>query len=222
MQRTREVCSSRKDTTPRERLFQLEIWRRQATGTVAEILGRRELKRDTGARLHRFRGDLKQELYFYHPHGERIVNAFVDGINAYIAETERNPKLLPLEFRLLGIKPGKWTPEVVISRHQGLLGNTSQELNYGRAVALLGPEAVKELSWFRPGEPALALDPRAGPRRRALRMGWISSHQGAAPHAEPSKRVYQDRQQLHGPRRLSLSRGAALYLGRRAEGRAHR
>ena len=28
-----------------DRLFQFEIWRRQATGTVAEILGARELKR---------------------------------------------------------------------------------------------------------------------------------------------------------------------------------
>ena len=27
----------------RDRLFQFEMWRRQATGTVAEILGRREL-----------------------------------------------------------------------------------------------------------------------------------------------------------------------------------
>jgi len=39
----------------RDRLFQFEIWRRQATGTVAEILGRRELERDVGARLHRSR-----------------------------------------------------------------------------------------------------------------------------------------------------------------------
>lgn len=143
----------------RDRLFQFEIWRRQATGTTAEILGRRELKRDIGARLHQFRGNMNQELNFYHPRGEQIINAFVKGINAYITETERDPKLLPLEFRLLGIKPGRWTPEVVISRHQGLLGNISEELNYGRAVALLGPEAVKELSWFRPGDPVLALDP---------------------------------------------------------------
>jgi penicillin amidase len=142
----------------RDRLFQLEIWRRQATGTAAEILGRRELKRDIGARLQRFRGDLKQELNFYHPHGEQIIDSFVKGINAYIDETMRDPKLLPLEFRLLGIKPGKWTPEVVISRHQGLLGNISQELNFGRAVAALGPDTVKEFSWLRPGDPVLALD----------------------------------------------------------------
>ncbi len=143
----------------RDRLFQMEIWRRQATGTAAEILGRRELKRDIGARLQLFRGDLKQELSFYHPHGELIVNSFVSGINAYIDETERDPRLLPLEFRLLGIKPGKWTPAVVISRHQGLLANISQELNYGRAVAALGADAVRDLLWLRPGKPVLALDP---------------------------------------------------------------
>lgn len=143
----------------RDRLFQFEIWRRQATGTVAEILGPRELKRDVGARLHRFRGDLSRELNHYHPRGERIVRAFVRGVNAYVAETERDPSLLPLEFALLGITPGRWTPEVVISRHQGLLGNVGQELRIGRAVAALGPEKVKELSAFGPFDPELALDP---------------------------------------------------------------
>ena len=38
----------------KDRLFQFEIWRRQATGTVAEILGERELKRDIGTRLLSF------------------------------------------------------------------------------------------------------------------------------------------------------------------------
>jgi len=35
----------------RDRLFQFELWRRQATGTVSEILGPRELRRDIGTRL---------------------------------------------------------------------------------------------------------------------------------------------------------------------------
>ena len=67
-----------------DRLFQLEIWRRQATGTVAEILGEAELKRDMGSRLFMFRGNIEQELNHYHPHGSAIVKAFVKGINAYI------------------------------------------------------------------------------------------------------------------------------------------
>ncbi len=82
----------------KDRLFQFEMWRRQATGTVAEILGRRELKRDVGARLHMFRGDLDAELNHYHPRGKQMSKAFVRGINAYIAETERTPALLPIEF----------------------------------------------------------------------------------------------------------------------------
>jgi penicillin amidase len=142
----------------RDRLFQLEIWRRQATGTVAEILGRRELERDIGTRLFMFRGDLTDELNHYHPRGASIIRAFVDGVNAYIERTAQDPELLPMEFEILGITPQKWTPEVVISRHQGLLGNITQELTFGRAVALIGPEQVKRLEYFHPGEPDIALD----------------------------------------------------------------
>ena len=90
----------------RDRLFQFEMWRRQATGTVAEILGRNELKRDIGARLHMFRGDLTSELNSYHPHGEAIVTSFVRGVNAYIAEALKNPSGLPAEFKTLDIVPG--------------------------------------------------------------------------------------------------------------------
>jgi penicillin amidase len=143
----------------RDRLFQFEMWRRQATGTAAEVFGRRELKRDIGARLHQFRGDMKQELAFYHPRGEQIVNAFVHGVNAYIAETERNPSLLPIEFSLLGLKPGRWTPEVVISRHQGLLANIEQEITYTRAVRAMGEEKVRQLAYFQGGDPVLTPDP---------------------------------------------------------------
>jgi penicillin amidase len=143
----------------RDRLFQLELWRRQASGTMAELVGRRELKRDIGARLLRFRGDLEKELAHYHPRGRAIIEAFVGGINAYIAETERNPALLPLEFRLLGFKPGRWTPEIVVSRHNGLYGNLTAEIEYAQAVRLLGPSRVKELVYFHPGEPSLEADP---------------------------------------------------------------
>ncbi len=142
----------------KDRLFQFEVWRRQATGTVAEILGERELKRDIGTRLFKFRGDMTKELNHYHPQGIAIINAYVDGVNSYIAEVLSKPEKLPVEFRMLKIKPGKWTPEVVISRHQGLLGNITQELNLGRAVARSGEEKVKEIVWFHPKDPILKLD----------------------------------------------------------------
>ena len=141
----------------RDRLFQFEIWRRRATGTVAEILGPRELERDTGARLFRFRGDMTTEMRHYHERGDTIIPAFVDGINAYIERTERRPDLLPLEFELLGITPGRWTPEVVTSRHQGLVSNVTQELDNARAVAALGADAVREINYYI-GDPDLTID----------------------------------------------------------------
>jgi penicillin amidase len=143
----------------RNRLFQFEMWRRQATGTTAEILGPSALERDIGARLHRFRGDMRRELAHYHPRGESIVAAFVAGVNAWIDLTEADPGLLPLEFQLLNIKPGKWTPEVVVSRHQGLFGNVTQEIKNLRALAVLGPDKMRALSFFHPGDPNLEAHP---------------------------------------------------------------
>ncbi len=142
----------------KDRLFQFEMWRRQATGTLAEILGERELKRDIGARLFQFRGNLRQELNHYHPRGEEIITAFTNGINAYVREALADKKNLPLEFQLLGITPGFWSPEVVISRHQGLLGNIGEEMELARQVVLMGAEKVKELNVLEPGNPVLEID----------------------------------------------------------------
>ena len=94
----------------RDRLFQFELWRRQATGTIAEILGKRELKRDIGARLFKFRGDMSKEMQHYHPRGETIITAFVNGVNAAIEAANKNPETLPIEFKLLKITPQYWTP----------------------------------------------------------------------------------------------------------------
>jgi penicillin amidase len=142
----------------KDRLFQFEIWRRQATGTVSEIFGEEELDRDLGTRLFKFRGNMEDELNHYHEDGFEIVSSFVSGINKYIEEINKTPSQLPIEFKLLDIKPKKWTNEDVISRHQGLLGNIEQELNIGRAVSLIGEEKVKELMWFHPKDPNLRLD----------------------------------------------------------------
>ncbi|MCU0341982.1 MAG: penicillin acylase family protein, partial [Spirosomaceae bacterium] len=145
-----------------DRLFQLEIWRRQATGTVAELLGAKEIKRDIGTRLFKFRGNLQAELSHYHPRSAQIIKAFVAGINARVAETRQHPDQLPFEFKVLNTLPDFWTPDIVISRHQGLLGNVRDELSNARIVSMVGGEKLRELQWFHPArtsqEPDLTLD----------------------------------------------------------------
>ena len=143
----------------RDRLFQFEIWRAQATGTVAEILGSRAVDRDHGTRLFKFRGPMHEEMNHYHPRGVDIITSFIHGVNAYIDEALQDPDSLPLPFKLLDIQPKHWTEEVVISRHQGLLGNISLELSTGRAVCAIGEDKVRELRYFHPHDPILTLDP---------------------------------------------------------------
>ncbi|MBL4727778.1 MAG: penicillin acylase family protein, partial [Gammaproteobacteria bacterium] len=143
----------------RDRLFQFEIWRAQATGTTAALFGPRMIDRDHGTRLFKFRGPMEDEMNHYHPRGVDIITSFVHGVNAYIDEALDDPDSLPLPFKLLGIAPQHWTEEVVISRHQGLLGNIARELSTGRAVCSIGEDAVRELQYFHPRDPDLTLDP---------------------------------------------------------------
>ena len=147
----------------KDRLFQFELWRRKATGTTAELVGPAGLKSDIGARLLRYRKDMDLELNHYHPRGKLIIESYVAGVNAYIEETRKDPALLPFEFTKLGIKPGLWTPEVVVSRHNGIRSNAEQELSIGRALAHVDTQKIKELLWFHPGDPDLTLDPAIDP-----------------------------------------------------------
>jgi penicillin amidase len=144
----------------KDRTFQFELWRRQATGTLAELLGEREVQRDVGVRLFKYRGDKATELTRYHPRGPAIVDAFVEGVNAFVAATRRDTTLIPLELRMLGARPEPWTWEVVVSRHGGLLGNVTDELSNGRFVAAHGAALLKKLTWYHPGpgEPVVTLD----------------------------------------------------------------
>ena len=92
-------------------------------GNLSEILGPRELDRDIGVRLFKFRGNMDDELNHYHPEGKQIIESFVSGVNAYIEEILKTPTKLPLPFKMLGIKPQKWTPEAVSYTHLTLPTN---------------------------------------------------------------------------------------------------
>ena len=106
---------------------------------------------------------MAQELNWYHPHGAAIINAFVNGINAFIDQTRRNPALLQSEFRMLGIKPGDWTPAIVVSRHNGLIGNLDAELNTALSIRAIGIKGVKDLEYYQPANPNLEMDPAIDP-----------------------------------------------------------
>jgi penicillin amidase len=142
----------------RDRLFQLELWRRQATGTMAEALGPRWVPRDRASRLLRYRGSMTSELAHYHPRGASIIGAFVSGVNAYIDQVRANPAMLPPELVWLGITPQHWTPAVVISRHNALASNAADEPTTARAVRAIGEAAVARRRRYELAPVRLGLD----------------------------------------------------------------
>lgn len=141
-----------------DRLFQMEMWRRQGEGRLAEVLGASAAERDRYARLFRYRGDMAREWTAYAPDTKQIVTSFVAGVNAYIAMAGDS---LPPEFALLGFRPEPWTPDVTLSRATGLSGvsNASSEMLRAALVAKLGKERVEQIL---PSDPRRPLDPAPG------------------------------------------------------------
>ena len=130
-----------------DRLWQLEMWRRQREGRLSEVLGPRAFERDRQTRLLMYRGAFDDtEWTSYHPEGKRIFTAFANGVNAYIAQHADN---LPVEFKLTGITPQPWKPETALLRTTSF-GDGSSELQLARLVARVG---VKEANRQRMPDP---------------------------------------------------------------------
>jgi len=135
----------------RDRLWQLDLWKRRGEGSLAEVLGADFVEKDRAARLFLYRGDLRAEWLAYGSDTKRIVTAFVNGINAYIRLTEQNPDLLPFEFKRLGYRPALWTPETVVRlRSHGLIGNLDSEVERARFLSEHGQGALAFRDWLEP------------------------------------------------------------------------
>lgn len=126
----------------RERLFQLDIWRKRGLGRLSADLGPGFLAQDRAARLFLYRGDMEAEWAAYGtPDARAITEAFVAGINAWIALTEADPSLLPPEFASLNTRPERWeAADVVRIRSHGLVRNVLSEAARARVMAKAGLE----------------------------------------------------------------------------------
>ena len=130
-----------------DRLWQLDLWRRIDEGKLSELLGPAGLRRDTFARLLRYRGDWAEEWRGYGPRAHEIAAAFAAGINAQIDLVIAQPAKLPLEFQLTGSRPDHWTPEVVVGRMAGyvMTRNARTEVQRARLVRDAGLARAAEV-----------------------------------------------------------------------------
>jgi penicillin G amidase len=153
----------------RDRLWQIDTWRRRGLGLLSEVLGEGYLAQDRAARLFLYRGDMYREWLAYGSDAKRIAEAFTAGINAYVDLIDAQPDLLPPEFALLGYAPSRWRPEDVVRvRSHGLWRNVTSEVKRARIACEHGLDAallwkVLEPDWT-PRIPD-GIDPCAVPER---------------------------------------------------------
>jgi penicillin amidase len=117
----------------RDRLWQLDLWRKRGLGLLAADHGPGFLAQDRACRLFLYRGDMAAEWAAYGPEAQEIVTAFVAGINAFVALAETDPRLMPPEFPALGLAPARWQPEDVVRiRSHALASNLASEVARAR------------------------------------------------------------------------------------------
>jgi penicillin G amidase len=139
--------------TAKDRLFQIDLWRRVGTGKLAEVLGPSAIARDRIARLVRYRGNWDDEWKSYSPEAKLIATAFTNGINAYIRSLGGKRTM---EFEAAGYDPGFWVPEDVTARVAGLLmtRNANTEVSRTLDVMRFGIEKVQQIQ---PPDPFIKL-----------------------------------------------------------------
>ena len=91
-----------------DRLFQMDASRRQASGTLAELLGSAALAGDVQLRTLGLRRAAERSLAATSPEAKAALQAYADGVNAWLAGHALPPEYAALELSKASVAP--WTP----------------------------------------------------------------------------------------------------------------
>ena len=94
--------------TARDRLWQMDLFRRVARGRLAELFGKAVLNEDKRWRRFGFSGIADESLKVMDSGLRKALGDYARGVNAYIATLDK--KNLPVEFQILQYEPEPWKP----------------------------------------------------------------------------------------------------------------
>jgi penicillin amidase len=96
--------------TARDRLWQMDLQTRAASGRLSEVLGERTIEMDRRSRRMGmgYGAEVNLKMAMSDPTSRESLLGYTAGINAYIRQLPtRN---VPIEYKLLGYEPEEWTP----------------------------------------------------------------------------------------------------------------
>lgn len=91
-----------------DRLFQMDLARRQASGRLSEIIGEATINTDKHFRTFSLRNAAETSLAAYDDESKQVLEWYAEGVNAFIAQAKES-NTLSYEFALLGYEPEEWT-----------------------------------------------------------------------------------------------------------------
>ena len=148
-----------------DRMWQMDISTRATEGALAQVLGELMVQRDSVQIRRGFRemarravDTMRQEF----PEDFAALQAYADGINAYLDQL--TPENYPIEYKLLGHTPLRWSPYRSALLMKGMSSGLSGRYEDAEATktrAALSPQQFRELFPERfPGDSPVVPDAR--------------------------------------------------------------
>ncbi len=132
----------------RDRLWQMELYRRATNGRLAEALGERALSIDRRMLTLRIRAAADAEFARLGGPARAALTRYAEGVNAAMATMQGRRR--PAELQLLGITPAPWTPQdsLAVGRLLAfrLAENVGAELVRHALTRTLGAAATSQLT----------------------------------------------------------------------------
>lgn len=133
----------------RFRLFQIDLQTRAAEGRASEFAGDKAIRFDREQRRlgMRFAAENALQEIEQDPLSKQIFDAYTRGVNAYIDGLTQAE--LPLEYKLLGVKPDRWSnirsALLLKMMARNLSSGTEMDLSLTNAKSIFIPEELKLL-----------------------------------------------------------------------------
>jgi penicillin amidase len=126
----------------RDRLWQMDLWRKAGLGLLSENFGPDYVAQDRAKRLFLYRGDMQAEWAVYGPDARAWSEAFAAGVNTYVGDVRAGAAPLPVEFTLTKTEPALWdASDIVRIRSHGISNNAESEILRLRVASAGGLEA---------------------------------------------------------------------------------
>ncbi|HXX39368.1 MAG TPA: penicillin acylase family protein [bacterium] len=141
-----------------DRLWHMEYDRRRAYGRWAEYAGPAAVAQDALYRRFRLGASARADYHAVSAEARAMLDAYAAGVNAFLATT----RTLPVEFRLLDVRPDPWKAwdslAVFKVRHVDM-GPWQQKIWRARLLRHLGPALTAKLCPGTPPNPMLIVPP---------------------------------------------------------------